>query len=312
MSDVPQTVPVCFRHPSRETYVRCSRCDRSICPDCMNEAPVGFQCPECVAEGRRSVRPALTAFGGSGAGRAGHVTKILIGLNVLAALIGAAIAGLPTLIGNGLFTGITKWQLLTGVLGPSITEAGQGQYYVGAFPDLGNVFTGIDDGGFYRLITAMFVHYGILHLAMNMYALWFLGRQLESVLGPARFLGLYLLAGLGGNVAAYLVSDITGDGGATAGASTAIFGLFAAFFVVLRRLGRDTSQVVSLLVINLVLTFLLPGVSWAGHIGGLITGALVAFALAYAPQPRRTLIQVAGSAAVLVVLAALTLLGVMT
>jgi membrane associated rhomboid family serine protease len=278
----------------------------------MNEASVGFQCPECVAEGRRSVRPALTAFGGSSAGRAGLVTKTLIGLNVLAALIGAMIAGLPTLIGNGLFTGVTKWQLLTGVMGPTLTEDAQGQYYSGAFPDLGTIYTGIDDGGFYRLITAMFVHYGILHLAMNMYVLWYLGRQLETVLGPARFAALYLLAGFGGNVAAYLVSDAQGDLGATAGASGAIFGLFAAFFVILRRLGRDTSQVVSLLVVNLVLTFLLPGVSWAGHIGGMITGALFAIALAYAPQPRRTLIQVAGGAAVLVILSALTLLGVLT
>ena len=312
MSDLPQTVPVCYRHPSKETYVRCTRCERHICPDCMNEASVGFQCPECVAEGRRTVRPALTAFGGSRLGAAGYVTKVLIGLNVLAALIGLAVAGLPTLIGNGLFTGVTKWQLLTGVLGPSLTEDAQGQFYLGAFADLGTVYTGIDDGGFYRLLTAMFVHYGILHLLLNMYALWFLGRQLETVLGPARFLALYLIAGFGGNVAAYLVSDMTGSGGATAGASTAIFGLFAAFFVVLRRLGRDTSQVVSLLVVNLVITFLLPGISWSGHIGGMITGGLVAVALAYAPQPRRTLIQAAGSAAVVVVLAAVTLLAVLT
>lgn len=308
MSEPPQTVPVCFRHPSRETYVRCVRCERPICPDCMNEASVGHQCPECVAEGRRTTRPALTAFGGSSAGRAGYVTRILIGLNLLAALIGVVIAGLPTLIGNGLFTGVTKWQLFTGVLGPSVTEDSQGQLFIGAFADLGTVYTGIDDGGIYRLVTAMFVHYGILHLLMNMYALWILGRQLELVLGPIRFVALYLLAGFGGNVAAYL----WGGAGPTAGASTAIFGLFAAFFVILRRLGRDTSQVLTLLVVNLVLTFVIPGISWAGHIGGMVTGALVAVALAYAPPPRRTLIQVAGGAAVFVILAAMTLLGVLT
>jgi membrane associated rhomboid family serine protease len=278
----------------------------------MTEASVGFQCPECVAEGRRSVRPALTAFGGSDAGRSGNVTKALIGLNVLAALIGVLVAGLPTLIGGGLFTGVTAWQLLTGVLDQSITVDAAGQYYRIADASLGTVYTGVDDGGFYRLFTAMFVHYGIFHLLMNMYALWFLGRQLEAVLGPARFLTLYLLAGLGGNVAAYLVSDFSGSLGATAGASTAVFGLFAAFFVVLRRLGRDTSQVVTLLVVNLVITFVLPGISWAGHLGGLVTGGVVAIAMAYAPQPHRTRIQVAGSAAVFVVLTALTLLGVLT
>jgi membrane associated rhomboid family serine protease len=278
----------------------------------MNEAAVGFQCPECVAEGRRSTRPALTAFGGTGAGRAGYVTKALIGLNVLAAAIGVLVAGIPTLIGGGLFTGVTKWQLLTGVLGPTLTVDGRGQYFLGALADVGTVYTGIDDGGFYRLFTAMFVHYGILHLLMNMYALWFLGRQLEGVLGPVRFLALYLLAGFGGNVAAYLVADAQGDVGAVAGASTAIFGLFAAFFVILRRLGRDTSQVVTLLIVNLVLTVALPGISWAGHLGGLVTGALVAVALAYAPPPRRTMIQVAGSAAVFLILAALTMVGVLT
>jgi membrane associated rhomboid family serine protease len=265
-----------------------------------------------VAEGRRSVRPALTAFGGSSAGGAGYVTKVLIGLNVLAAVIGALVAGLPSLLSNGLFTGVTRWQLLTGVLGPTITVDPQGLFFVGADPSLGTIYTGIDDGSFYRLFTAMFVHYGIFHLLMNMYALWFLGRQLESVLGPVRFLALYLLAGFGGNVAAYLVSDVRGDVGATAGASTAVFGLFAAFFVILRRLGRDTSQVVTLLVVNLVITFVLPGISWAGHLGGLITGGVVATVLAYAPQPHRTAIQVAGSAGVFVALAALTLLGVLT
>jgi membrane associated rhomboid family serine protease len=312
MNEPAPTVPVCYRHTSRETYVKCTRCDRPICPDCMNEASVGFQCPECVAEGRRSVRPALTVFGGSGAGRDGTVTKVLIGLNILAAVLGVLVAGLPTLIGGGLFTGVTDWQLLTGALGPTITVDPSGGWYTGGDAALGTVYTGIDDGAFYRLFTAMFVHYGIFHLLMNMYVLWFLGRQLEAVLGRVRFLALYLLAGFGGNVLAYLVSDWQGDASPTAGASTAVFGLFAAFFVVLRRLGKDTSQVVTLLVVNLVITFVLPGISWAGHIGGLLTGALFAVALAYAPQPRRTLIQACGGAAIFVILSAATLLTVLT
>jgi membrane associated rhomboid family serine protease len=314
MNEPAQTVPVCYRHTSRETYVKCTRCERPICPDCMTEASVGFQCPECVAEGRRSVRPALTVFGGSGAGRDGTVTKVLIGLNILAATIGVVVAGLPTLIGGGLFTDVTAWQLLTGALGQTITvvDPVSNEYVIGAHAGLGTIYTGIDDGAFYRLFTAMFVHYGIFHLLMNMYVLWFLGRQLEEVLGRTRFLALYLLAGFGGNVLAYLVSDFMGDASPTAGASTAVFGLFAAFFVVLRRLGKDTSQVVTLLVVNLVITFVLPGISWAGHIGGLITGALFAVALAYAPKPRRTLIQAAGGGAIFVIWSALTVLAVLT
>src|ERR1044072_7930441 len=101
MSEAPSTAPVCYRHPSKETYIKCTRCDRPICPDCMNEASVGHQCPECVAEGRRTQRSARTAFGGSVAGRSGSVTKVLIGLNLVAAVIGVAIFGIDTLIPQG-------------------------------------------------------------------------------------------------------------------------------------------------------------------------------------------------------------------
>src|SRR3712207_2030286 len=101
MSEPALTVPVCYRHPSRETYVRCTRCDRPICPDCMNEAAVGFQCPECVAEGRRTTRPARTAFGGSSAGHAGYVTKAVIALNIGVALLGVVLGGIEALIGRG-------------------------------------------------------------------------------------------------------------------------------------------------------------------------------------------------------------------
>ena len=84
MSESPPTAaPVCYRHPARETWVRCTRCERPICPDCMREASVGHQCPECVAEGRRTQRPARTAFGGGVAGQLGYVTKTLIALNVI-------------------------------------------------------------------------------------------------------------------------------------------------------------------------------------------------------------------------------------
>src|SRR3954468_17525314 len=102
MSEAPSTAPVCYRHPSRETSIRCTRCDRPICTDCMREASVGFQCPECVAEGRRSQRQARTAFGGSAAGQAGYVTKALIVLNVLMMAISTAIGGVSALVGSGL------------------------------------------------------------------------------------------------------------------------------------------------------------------------------------------------------------------
>ncbi|MEV1286663.1 rhomboid family intramembrane serine protease [Micromonospora sp. NPDC049679] len=309
MSESPPTAPVCYRHTSRETWVRCTRCDRPICPDCMREAAVGHQCPECVAEGRRTQRSARTAFGGGAAGREGYVTKALIAINVLVALIGVAVSGAGALIGNGLFTGAGPLQAIGAVTGGPWTVIADGRVAPGAFPDFGAVYPGIDDGGgIYRLITAMFIHYGLLHLLMNMWALWVLGRNLEAVLGPVRFVALYLLAGLGGNVAAYLLSP----GSLSAGASTAVFGLFAAYFIVLRKLKLDTSAVVGVLVVNLVLTFTISSISWQGHLGGLVAGGLTAIVLAYAPRPHRTLIQAAGCGALLLVLLALTVLRVLT
>jgi membrane associated rhomboid family serine protease len=295
MSDLPQTVPVCYRHPTRETYVRCTRCERPICPDCMTEASVGHQCPECVAQGRRDTRPALTAFGGSGAGRAGYATKALIAINVVVMLISAATGGIGALIGGG-------WGGLLGGA-TALTDAGSVLGYA-PYSDLDPVVHGIAAGEWWRLLTAMFLHYGLLHLAMNMYALWALGRNLEQALGPVRFVGLYLLAGLGGNVAAYLFTE---PYAATAGASTAVFGLFAAIFVLMRRLGQSTAQIVPMIVINVVFTLTVPNISVAGHLGGLVIGGVVAAVLAYAPPGRRTLVQAIGAGAVFAVLVVLAI-----
>lgn len=296
MSESPPTTPVCYRHPGREAYIRCNRCERVICPDCMREASVGFQCPECVNEGRRSVRPARTAFGGGLAGQRGYVTKALIAFNALVMLLsistdrgGDAVvggSGLGGLLGGS--TPLTEWGAVIGLA---------------VFPN--GTVGGVADGEWYRLVTAMFLHYGVIHLLLNMYALWILGRTLEASLGPARFLALYLIAGLGGNVAAYLFSA---PNAATAGASTAVFGLFAALFVVGRRLGRDVSQVLPILVINLIFTLTVPGISIPGHLGGLVVGGLMAFVLAHAPRSRRTMVQVGGGAVLVVALFGLALL----
>lgn len=290
-------VPTCYRHPSRETYVRCTRCDRAICPECMREASVGHQCPECVAEGRRTQRPARTVFGGGAAGRLGYVTTTLIGVNVVVMLLSIlSDQGGDSVVGGrgfgGLLGGTTPLTDWGAVLGHAAFVAGGPAHGVAA-------------GEFYRLFTAMFLHYGVIHLLMNMWALWVLGRTLEATLGPLRFLALYLIAGLGGNVAAYL---FTAQNVPTAGASTAIFGLFAALFIIMRRLGRDTSSVVPILVINLIFTFTIPNISIAGHLGGLVVGGLMALVLAYAPRSRRTQVQAAGGVVILLALVGLTLL----
>jgi membrane associated rhomboid family serine protease len=255
----------------------------------MNAAAVGHQCPECVAAGRRSQRPVRTAFGGSAAGRAGTATKTLIGINVLVMLLSIGTGGAGALAGGG-------WGGLLGGNTPltnALAVLGEAQY------GPGGPLHGIAAGEWYRLVTAMFVHYGLLHLLLNMYALWILGRDLERVLGPLRFTALYLLAGLGGNVAAYLFAA---PNAATAGASTAVFGLMAAIFVILKRLQLSVAPILPVIVINVIFTLTVANISVPGHLGGLAVGGIVAAILAYPRGARRNLYQSVGCALVFVLL----------
>jgi membrane associated rhomboid family serine protease len=243
----------------------------------MRIATIGHQCPECVAEGRRTQRPARTALGGGAAGRGGYVTKTLIGLNAAVAVIVAVVGGTESLAGGawgGLLGGSTEVHQHFAMLGYA-------SYFEGGPPH------GVAAGEYYRLFTAMFLHFGIIHLLMNMWALWILGRPLEAWFGSARFLGIYLVCGLGGNVAAYVFQPYA----LSAGASTAIFGLFAVLFVALRRMRLSTSSVLPIIIINLIFTISVPGISIAGHLGGLVTGAVIGAGVAYAPLRNRTLIQ---------------------
>ena len=264
-----QTAPTCYRHPDRETYIRCSRCERPICPDCMVSAAVGFQCPECVRAGNQGVREARTAFGGRLSPDPGYVSKVLIGLNVAIFLAQTA---LGRVFESRLFlVGLTH-----------------------GFPDLG--FQGVAAGEWYRLVTAAFLHGGLLHLALNMYGLYLFGPPLEAALGRARFLALYLVSALGGSAASFAFNR---PGQVSVGASGAIFGLFAAWFVVSRRLGRDVRQLWVLLAINVVLGFVVPNVDWRAHLGGFLAGGALTLALVYAPRSRRASVQALGCLAVL-------------
>jgi membrane associated rhomboid family serine protease len=268
---VPETsVPSCYRHPGRETYVRCTRCDRYICPDCMREAAVGHQCVECVNEGAKGVRRPSGAPRGGGEWRP-TVTFALIGLCVVAFL------------GEIASSRFVYELLMTGVA---------------VLPD-GSV-GGVAEGQWYRLVTSMFLHerpngdaLAITHILFNMWALWVVGPPLERMLGRVRFLALYLLAGIGGSVLLYVLDP----GGAAVGASGAIFGLFAAFFVLGLKLGIPVQPIVLVLVLNLVITFA-PGtnISWQGHIGGLAVGGLLAAAYAYTPPRLQRAVNVAAPA----------------
>lgn len=203
----PTVPPHCYRHPDRETAIGCSRCGRPICPQCMVSASVGFHCPDCVrGESAQQVRPAATRFGGRVAvGDGALVTKILIGIN-LAVFVLAAYLYKPL-----------EQDFLLYSVGPQVN----GQLYgVAAGP-----------GQWYRLLTATFLHVQLFHVASNMLVLWWMGPQLEHVLGRLRYLALYLVSGLAGSALAYLVG---GSDMASLGASGAVFGLFGATVVLFR------------------------------------------------------------------------------
>ncbi|GLZ81241.1 rhomboid family intramembrane serine protease [Actinorhabdospora filicis] len=260
----------------------------------MHEAAVGFQCPECVAEGRRTVRQTKGHFGGGVVGRREYVTYALVAINVAVFLLDAVLTKGRSLGGFGIGggSGYSPAQLWGGVIAPSFTQDGQ-------------LYTGVMDGGWYRLLTSGFVHYGVLHLLMNMFALWFVGRGMERTIGHVRFAALYLVSGLGGAVAVYLFSD---PRSVTVGASGAIFGLFGALVFVNRRLGRELQGVIAIIAINVIFSFSVSGISIAGHLGGLVTGALLALGIAYAPRKYRIPVQVGTFVLVLAVLAVLVVM----
>jgi membrane associated rhomboid family serine protease len=262
------TAPACYRHPDRATYVQCTRCNRYICPECMRDAAVGHQCAECVSQGAKTVRQPQTAFGGRQRS-VPVVTYGLIAINVAMFV---------------LQTASTKLQGELVLWSPGVAQ-----------------------GDLYRLLSSAFLHYGITHLLFNMWALYVVGPPLEMWLGRLRFTALYVLSALGGSVLVYLLSSLTAS---TAGASGAVFGLFGASFVVGKRLNLDVRWVVGLIAINLAFTFVIPlissqNISWQGHIGGLVTGAVVAAAYAYAPRQGRNLIQAVVTVALLVLFALL-------
>jgi membrane associated rhomboid family serine protease len=232
----------------------------------MRPAAVGFQCPECVAEGRRTQRPARTAFGGAIHARDSVVSFALIAINV------------------GLYLIIT----LGGAVGDRIAldlAMVSGDVRLRGLP----FDVGVVHGEYWRLLTASFVHVQLMHLLFNMLAIYFIGPNLERVLGRWRFLALYLISCLTAGVAVYWLSPAAA---VTFGASGGVFGLIAAALVVYRKLGYDISWLLMLLGINLVYTFIGPSISWQGHLGGLVGGLVSAVVLVYAPRRRRLQLQV--------------------
>lgn len=236
----------------------------------MTSAAVGFQCPECIAAGRATTRQATTALGGRIRTRP-IVTMSLIGINSAIYVISLFLSA----SGDSLIVEFGMWPVAIAL-----------------------------EGEWWRLLTAAFLHAGLLHIGFNMFVLYLLGPPLEQVLGSSRFLILYLVSALGGSVASYASSPANT---VSVGASGAIFGLMAAFLVVGKRFRRDVSQVAVLLAVNLVIGFVLPQIDWRAHIGGALTGAAIAAVMAYAPKASRVLWQSLGTLAVLMILVLVTI-----
>ncbi|MCL1898667.1 MAG: rhomboid family intramembrane serine protease [Micrococcales bacterium] len=143
----------------------------------------------------------------------------------------------------------------------------------------------------WRFISGAFMHANLLHLALNMYCLWVVGSFLEQILGRARYSVLFLASALGGNMAVLAWAQVASHDfyGLTVGASGAVFGLFGAMLVLGRKLGRELSGIATVVGLNLVLSFTIPGISWQGHVGGLLIGAALAAVYAFAPAAKRQL-----------------------
>jgi len=311
---VPDDMDVhrCYRHPDRETGVSCSNCGRPICYECMTAAPVGFRCPECMAEQRGGLR-SVGGVGGvhtvrraasrrptvitrqqtrarwqSGLGfgtyaAANQVTRVLVGVNVLMFIV-------ELVVSAGGFGGVSNRAAVDlGGLVP-VYIATRHQYW--------------------RLFTAMFLHASLFHILFNMWALYVVGSYLEAVAGRGKYLIIYFVSGLAGNVLGYLFGP---PNSVMIGASTAIFGLFGALFVYSYNnrhtmAGMMLRNIGFIIAINLVFTFMSPSISWQGHIGGLVGGVAVMEALSLfgrkdprAPFEARDLSALALVVAVLVV-----------
>jgi membrane associated rhomboid family serine protease len=255
---------VCYRHPNRETGVRCSNCERPICPDCMTSTPVGMRCPECARQGRTRVRTMRSTTDEP------RLTYILIGINVL--------VGIGSLLGGGAGTS------------SSLTDDG----------GLSQQF--IADGEYWRLLTAGFLHAGLFHLLTNMLSLWILGSIIEPAVGSWRFGLIYFVSLLCGSFGALLLSPdalTVGASGAIFGllAAAAIVAWNRGFNLMESGLGIWIG-------LNLLITFTVPNISIGGHLGGLVGGAIATLLLVELPDRRRVMPLVPAALSVVLAVAA--------
>ncbi len=250
MSTAEPRLPTCYRHPDRETGLSCSECGRPICAECMTPAAVGIRCPDHAGSARRITAPHVVRRASRGTTEA-LVTKTLIAINVAVYLVGAEQGAGLNNPGGTLFAKL--W-----LDGPDVAH-----------------------GDWWRLITAAFLHANLIHIGFNMLALWWFGNAVEEYLGRARFIGLYIAAGLAGSAGALVTTK-----GVTVGASGAIFGILGAMAVLEwaqtgRLLGGNAMTLIAInLAIGVAYNTTGGNISIGGHIGGLIGGVLATFAFA--------------------------------
>lgn len=258
--------PVCPRHSDRVTYVRCQRCNRPVCTDCQRPAHVGVLCVDCVREHQRALpREQRAPRFQDRHGRAVPLaTYIIIGITAIVYALqwaGQLIPGFPDIYGLFLYS-----PLHTSSVALEVSQmTGQSLFQP------------------WRMLTSAVVHSmsSPVHLLLNMAVLWLIGRQIEQFLGAAKFVAIYVLSAIGGAVA---VLFLAAPNSAVVGASGAVYGLFAALWVIGRRLGVDTRSITVLIAINFAFSFVASGISWQGHLGGFLTGLAASAAVVLAEK----------------------------
>lgn len=292
----------CYRHPGRETLIRCQRCRRPICPDCMTTASVGVHCPECVAAGVRETRADQLPFGGRRVAIPMLTSGVLLAINL-------AVWLLITMTGGAASPWHDRLALLpvgrcVPVNDPTTYAPDVSATACRAVGGVWQWVPGVADGAIWQLLTSAFTHVGVLHLGSNMLMLMITGPVLERVFGRARFLAVYLLSALGASVAVMWFSN---PASSTVGASGALFGLMGALLVLTAKVRANMQNIATIVGINLVASFAIPGVSLEGHLGGFVTGALLGALIVHAPRERRVTWQWAGMAVLGVAMVGLTL-----
>ena len=239
---------ICYRHTDRTAFVRCQRCDRRICGDCMHQASVGFHCPECLKTGKQKIYRGAAAYTSRPI-----ITQVLIAINALVFVIGVVLE--PRALQQAAGQVARDFSLFGPAVDPGVTDGGE----------------------VWRLVTSAFLHGSLWHLGMNMFLLWLLGQQLERDLGRVSYVALYVAGLAGGSFGALLVSPRA----LTVGASGAIFGLLGAAAVLQksRNISLMESGLGLLIGINVLLTFARPQISIGGHLGGLVAGAIAGWVL---------------------------------